>query len=141
MVNWQPALYGRAHSLVGKEFHWGVSDCVLIAILCMDAMCNTHNWNNYKDKWSSKKQAIRFGKDNGTFRTWLLANGAVETDDPCVGDFVHKEVVPGMDEVGVVLSNNHVLTASEKLKTVVVTSLDLYSGDASSVITLRISEG
>lgn len=110
---WQNCLNGRVYSLLGRSFYWGLSDCVMITAHCMDAMCGTARWIEYKDKWTSRRTALKYSKKHGGFYNWLVAEGTVKVTDPIMGDFVFVPNRIGMDIVGTVIGNDLVVTSSE----------------------------
>lgn len=124
---WEIRLMSKANALLGREFHWGVSDCVLVSLVLLDAMCETSWWLEGKDRWTTKAGAIRYRKKHGGFCDWLLGQGAVETERLAVGDFICG-TVEGLENVGVLvdIENDVLLSASEIEGKIGLASLDTF---------------
>lgn len=115
-TQWQIILFARAHALQGRPFHWGLSDCVMLGLACLDTMCGTTLWEDTKDTWCTRKEAIKYKKAHGSFYAWLLKQGAVEkkSSEAMTGDFIFEDTELFLENVGLVLDTDAVLTSNEK---------------------------
>lgn len=105
----------------------------------MDAMCGTAWWAEYKDKWTSRRSALKYGRKHGDFYHWLTANGAYAVTEPEMGDLVFVSNKIGMEIVGTVIGSDLVVTSSEVSAVVELDKLAAFT-TADDLRVLRIPE-
>lgn len=115
-ADWQIILFARANALKGRDFYWGLSDCVMLSLMCLDTMCGTSLWEETKDTWCNRREAIKYKKEHGGFYQWLTMHGATEKPalDLMTGDFIFEDTNLFLENVGLVLDSEAVLTSNEK---------------------------
>lgn len=137
---WQNCFNGRVYSLLGRNFYWGLSDCVMVCAQCLDSMCGTSWWEAYKDRWTSRRGALKYGRTYGGFYDWLAAAGAVEVAVPELGDFVFSVDKIGMEAVGTVVGGGLAITSGEAAQVIRLEQLSVFFANEDNLKILRIPE-
>ena len=86
----QMALLSVIHTYRQQQFAWGKYDCHTFIADCYDAMFNTNTAEQFKGKYSTHREAIRYYRDNESYDVWLERQGYEKQTNtvPAFGDVI-----------------------------------------------------
>ncbi len=86
----QLAILSIIHTYRQEKFAWGKYDCHTFIADCHDAMFNTNTAEEFKGKYSTHRDAIRYYKNSEDYTVWLKRQGYEQKQDtaPKTGDII-----------------------------------------------------
>ena len=77
---WEIRLADCIHSMINKRFKWGVHDCSLMSLDCIDAMCNTEIASDWRGKYTNEPEAYELLESRGGYDVIYRGYGLLPID-------------------------------------------------------------